>query len=109
MAEQTDRDALAKVLLAATWPDGDGQGLPGRTISQILADAFLDSDWLAEHDRQVQAKTLRDAGAACRRMADQAEVDAGGKLDRWDAFMEAEDWMTMRADRIEGADTGADQ
>lgn len=103
MTEHADRDALTQTILAARWLDGTSDGFPTRKVAQMIAEALLDDmTWLADHDRQVAAKTLRDAAAACRRMADQAEIDAGGKLDRWDAFTEAEDWMTTNADQIEG-------
>lgn len=112
MADQTDRNTLSDAILGRIcnvsnlpkWMQVAALGQSMRPLANAIVDAILASTWLADHDRQVAAKTLRDAAAACRRMADQAEIDAGGKLDRWDAFTEAEDWMTTNADQIEGDD-----
>lgn len=60
---------------------------------------------LAEPDAG-DVEALRSAADACRRMADQAELDAGGNFERWDAFSEAEDWCLARADHLAN---GADQ
>lgn len=98
------RDEIAEVLAAHRSDMGDGWCDCGIRLPDLLdhtREAHL-AAVLAERERRVKAEVLREAAAACRRMADQAEIDAGGKLERWDAFVEAEDWLRERTDRIEG-------
>lgn len=103
MADQTDRDALAKLIRERNVPPD------ARTWEQLSegvrdnwrrdADFILGSDWLADHDRQVQAKTLRDARAdLAHRMEDFAQ---GGRNTRagWALVM-----LDHLADQIEGGD-----
>ena len=55
----SEKDELTKTITECLY-DKIGEGQCGTTSSE-LAEALLASDWLAEHDREVAAKTLIDA------------------------------------------------
>ena len=55
----SEKDELTKTIAECLY-DKIGEGQDGTTSSE-LAEALLASDWLAEHDREVAAKTLIDA------------------------------------------------
>lgn len=59
----------------------------------------LASDWLAEHDRQVAAKALREA-------AELVAPFSGIGMGMCPARSEWSAWLNERADRIEADETG---
>ena len=111
MTEQTDapevtEEGLATFLKFALEPYGITVG------ADIIAANVIRSDWLrsalAAAEARGAERALREAAEAVRRMADQAEVDAGGKLERWDAFAEAEDLLLDRAAQVASSRVGGD-
>ena len=55
----SEKGEMTKIISECLY-DKIGEGQEGTTSSE-LAEALLASDWLAEHDRKVAAKTLIDA------------------------------------------------
>lgn len=72
-----------------------GSGLDFKRVANERREAF--DRWLAEHDREVAAKTLRDA-------ADEVDLDlrltAVRRITLHDAASATQEWLTARADRI---------
>lgn len=105
LSEEITHKAVIAVVREAL--SGDFLGDPHGITSEFLRAGWATPEQVAEAERRGAERALRSAADACRRMADQAETDAGGKLDRWDAFAEAEDWCLLRADRLgEGGGEG---
>ena len=81
---------------AAQWCDGLEQQidavlalLPGRTEAEVRAEALQEAaeEIIAQHDREVAAKALRDA--------------AGSPIPRWALATGTRAWLRDRADQIE--------
>lgn len=120
MADQTDRDALAVVLHGAC-PFGNdhiarlvnyetGRKLAACPECFDIAAIVTASTWLADHDRQVQAKALRDAAEkadALPSLRSQAPGPLYGyERDHADSMDEGIEWtarwLRECADQIEG-------
>ena len=52
------------------------------------------------------AKVLRDLARAVRKAADRAESEDGGKLQRWDSYVEVEDMLDLLAKTYDPANGG---
>ena len=91
----SEKDELTKTIAECLYEKiGEGQG---NTTSSELAEALLASDWLAEHDREVAAKTLIDA-------AQDIYLPAGGPSTYVDidyAELLASLYLKARAEQIE--------
>ena len=83
--------------------------LTDEVIALINIVTPLTTDRLEEFGSALQAvadteiaKALREVARAVRKAADRAESEDGGKLQRWDAYVEVEDMLDLLAKTYDG-------
>ena len=98
----TDREALIAALNRghdAYWEAADISAVTPRALPEFEVDAIL--DWLAEHDRQVAAKALRDAAEDIMLGDSMEALDRHGNHNVLrNAEAEASCWLEARAAQL---------